>query len=198
MNEIGTELRDVRIAAGLSQRHVAHVAGLSQSKISRTERAQRVPARVDELMAHGAALGLRISLKAYPEGSPVRDARQLRVVGRLRERVGTAFEWRTDVLIGGYGDLRAGDVRLDGPGSIGIDVETRLSDMQELQRRMEAKWRDSGVDRIVLVVAATRHNRRVLAEHRDALLSTFPADTPEIMAALRRGRLPGSTGIVVL
>ena len=198
MSELGSELRDARIAAGISQRHVGRVAGLSQSRISRTERAQRVPARIDELMVHGAALGLRLSLKAYPEGSPVRDASQLRVVERLRGRIGTAFKWRTEALIGDYGDLRAWDVRLDGPGSIGIDVETRLSDMQALQRKMEAKWRDSGVDRIVLVVAATRHNRRVLAEHREALLSTFPADTPEIMAALRRGRLPGSNGIVVL
>jgi hypothetical protein len=102
------------------------------------------------------------------------------------------------VHIAGQGDLRAWDVQLDGPGSIGIDAETRLTDIQALQRRVEAKWRDSGVDRVVLLVASTRHNRRVLREHREALRSTFPADTPEIVAALRQGRLPGSNGIVVL
>ncbi|MEA2025554.1 MAG: hypothetical protein U9O18_02575 [Chloroflexota bacterium] len=181
-----------------NQDHVAQVAGLSQSRISRTERADRLPARIDELAAHCAVLGLRLSLKAYPDGSPVRDAAQLRLIERFREPLDPQFLWRTEVLIGGEGDLRAWDIQLGGPGSIGIDAETRLHDIQALQRRFETKWRDSGVDRLVLLVASSRHNRRVLAEHRDALLSTFPADTPEIMAALRRGRLPGSNGIVIL
>ena len=194
----GLELRDARLAAGLSQEHVSQVAGLSQSRVSRTERADRLPARVDELAVHCAALGLRLSLKAYPEGSPVRDFAQLRLLERFRERLDSQFLWRTEVLIGGAGDLRAWDIQFDGPGSIGIDAETRLYDIQALQRRFEAKWRDSGVDRIVLLVASSRHNRRVLADYRDALRSTFPADTPEIMAALRRGRLPGSNGIVIL
>ncbi|MFV2064740.1 MAG: hypothetical protein ACC726_14700 [Chloroflexota bacterium] len=51
---------------------------------------------------------------------------------------------------------------------------------------------------VVLLVASTRHNRQVLRDYRDALPSTFPADTPEIKAALRRGRLPGSDGVIIL
>ena len=198
LRELGSELREARLAAGLSQRHVAQAAGLNQSRVSRTERVQRVSPRIDELAAHCAVLGLQLSLKAYPDGSPVRDIAQLRLIERFRPRVGVGFRWRREVLIGGAGDLRAWDVRLDGPGSIGIDAETRLHDIQALQRRIEAKWRDSGVDRVVLLVASTRHDRRVLSEHREALRSTFPADTPEIVASLRQGRLPGSNGIVVL
>jgi transcriptional regulator with XRE-family HTH domain len=198
MLEIGSELRETRLAAGLSQRHVARVAGLNQSRVSRTERASRLPARVDELAAHCSALGLRLSLKAYPEGSPVRDVGQLRVLERFRARLHRSYRWHGEAPVGGLGDQRAWDVRLEGDGSIGVDAETRLHDLQALQRRCETKWRDSGVDRIVLLVASTRHNRRVLAEHREALRSTFPADTLEVMAALRVGRLPGSNGIVVL
>lgn len=198
MRTLGDELRDARLAAGLSQRSVARVAGLNQSRISRTERAARIPARIDELAAHGAALGLQLSIKVYPEGAPVRDQGQLRVIGRFRRRVGKGFGWRTEVPVGGDGDLRAWDIQLDGPGSIGIDVETRLHDLQALQRRSELKRRDSGVDRVVLVVADTRHNRRVLAEHREALRSTFPADTAEVLAALRQGRLPAANGIVLV
>jgi transcriptional regulator with XRE-family HTH domain len=198
LSDLGSELRAARIGAGLSQREVARAAGLNQSRVSRTERDRRLAARVDELAVHCAVLGLRLSVKAYPEGSPVRDAGQLRLEERLRVRVHAAFRWRTEVLIGGMGDLRAWDVRLDGPGSIGIDAETRLHDIQAVQRRVEAKWRDSAVDRVVLLVTASRHNRRVITEHREALLSTFPADTPEILAALRRGRMPGSNGIVLL
>jgi transcriptional regulator with XRE-family HTH domain len=198
MREIGSELRDARLAAGLSQRHVARVAGLNQSRVSRTERASRLPARMDELAAHCSALGLRLSLKAYPEGSPVRDEAQLRVLERFGARLHRTFRWRGEAPVGGMGDQRAWDALLEGKGSIGVDAETRLHDLQALQPRCESTWRDSGVDRVVLLVAATRHNRRVLAEHREALRSTFPADTTEVMAALRAGRLPASNGIVVL
>jgi hypothetical protein len=114
-----------------------------------------------------------------------------------------SLRWRTEVLIGGQGDLRAWDAVVDVPGAIGasarigVDAETRLRDVQAVQRRCEAKWRDSGVDRIVLLVADTTHDRSVLREHRLALSSTLPADTGEVMRALRRGELPPRNGIVV-
>jgi transcriptional regulator with XRE-family HTH domain len=196
--DLGIELRDARLAAGLSQRRVAISAGLDQSRVSRTERMNGATVRVDELAAHAAVLGLRLSLKLYPDGSPVRDAGQLRLLERFRSRLAPTFRWRSEAPVSGAGDLRAWDVRLDGPGSVGVDAETRLHDLQALQRRCETKHRDSGVERLVLLVARSRHNRRVLAEHREALRSTFPADTPEVLAALRQGRLPGSNGIVVL
>lgn len=198
LRDLGTELREVRLGAGLSQRAVARAAGLNQSRISRTEHAQRIPARLDELAAHCAVLGLRLSVKAYPDGSPVRDAGQLRLLDRLRLRLHPRFHWRSEVLVGGPGDLRAWDVQLDGPGSIGVDAETQLRDIQAVQRRIETKARDSGVDRVVMLVAATRHNRLALSLHRRALASTFPADTGEILLALRRGQLPERNGIVVL
>jgi hypothetical protein len=102
------------------------------------------------------------------------------------------------VPVGGYGDLRAWDVQLEGPTSIGVDAETRLHDLQAVQRRIETKWRDSGVDRIVLVVARTRHNTAILRLHREALASTLPADTRETMLALRAGRAPRRNGLVVI
>jgi transcriptional regulator with XRE-family HTH domain len=196
--DIATELREARLVAGLSQAAVARAAGTSQSNVSRMERQKRPTVSVDEVARHAAALGLRLSAKLYPEGPAVRDAGQLRLIARLRGEVNAQLEWRTEALIGGPGDLRAWDVRLDGPGSIGIDAETHLRDVQAVQRRFEAKWRDGGVDRIVFVIARTRHNLAVLSEYRDALRSTFPADTREILHALRRGRLPERNGIVLL
>ena len=174
------------------------MAGLTQTRVSRIEQAQGAAARLDELVALGAVLGLRISVRAYPEGSPARDAAQLRLIERFRPRVGPIFSLRTEVPIGRYGDLRAWDVQLDGPASVGIDAETRLHDVQSLQRRLETKGRDSGVDRVVLLVARSRHNAQILRFHREALASTLPADTREIMAALRAGRAPRRNGVVVL
>ena len=195
---IGLELRDARRASGLSQQAVAQAAGLSQSHVSRVENSERSMPRLDELARHAAVLGLDLSLKAYPDGSPVRDAGQLRLLERFRARVGDRWAWKSEVPVAGFGDRRAWDVELSGPGRVAVDAETRLHDVQALQRRCETKLRDSAVDRLVLLVAATRHNRRVLREHRRALSSTLPLDTGTVMAALTQGALPHANGIVVL
>jgi transcriptional regulator with XRE-family HTH domain len=194
---LGAELREARISAGLSQAAVARAAGMSQSSVSKTEGGRRARLAVGEVTRHAAVLGLRISMGTFPVGGGVRDTPQLRVIERLRPEVGTGFRWFSEVLIGGPGDHRAWDVMLVGPGRVGIDAETRLHDIQAVQRRSEAKRRDSGVDRIILLVSDTAHNRAVLREHRQALYSTFPADTAEILRALREGRLPDRNGIVV-
>jgi transcriptional regulator with XRE-family HTH domain len=196
--QLATDLRDARLAAGVSQRHVAMVAGTSQSAISRVESARNVGLALDVLSVQCAALGLRLSVKLYPVGSPVRDAGQLRLNDRLLAELRDGWKWATEVLVGAAGDLRAWDIQLSGSGTVGIDAETRLHDIQAIQRRCEAKLRDSGVDRVVLLVADTRHNRSVLAAHRDALRSTFPADTAATLGALRRGKLPARNGIVIL
>jgi transcriptional regulator with XRE-family HTH domain len=196
--EIGQELRDARLAAGLSQMHVARVAGLPQSRVSRTERAESPTPRLEELAAHCAALGQRLSLRSYPEGSPVRDRAQLALLERFRAAIHAGFVWRSEVPIGGPGDQRAWDAVLGDPGSIAVDAETRLRDMQALQRRLELKWRDSGVERAVLLVAATHHNRAILREFRSSIASTFPLDSRETLAALRAGRIPEQNGVVIM
>ncbi len=195
--QLGTELRDARLTAGVSQQHLATVTGVSQPVVSRLERAER-GATLETVALLGAALGHRLSLKLYPNGSPVRDAAQLGLLRRFRDEVDPGWGWASEVLVGTSGDQRAWDGYLSGPGTVGIDAETRLHDIQALQRRCEAKARDSGVDRIVLLVADTHHNRRVLREHREALRSTFPQDTRAMLASLRAGKLPTASGIVVL
>lgn len=195
--QVATELRDARLTAGVSQQRAATASGLSQSTVSRLEQAES-GMTIEAATALGAVLGYRLSVKLYPEGSPVRDAGQLQLIDRLRPHLHRVWRQATEALVGTRGDLRAWDLFLSGPGTVGIDAETRLYDLQALQRRCEAKARDSGADRIALLVADTRHNRRVLREHREALRSTFPLDTRAVMAALRAGELPSANGIVVL
>ncbi len=195
---LAAEIRTARLSTGVSQRHVADVTGLSQTMISRIEREARPNLTFDEASIVCAALGLKLHTKAYPAGSPVRDAAQLRLLARFRPEISDAFTWRTEVPVGDRGDLRAWDVLLEGPATIGVDAETRLHDMQALQRRLELKWRDSGTDRLVLLIAGTHHNRDVLREHRAALLSTFPLGTADVLRSLRTGEAPSANGIVLL
>ena len=80
---IGDELREARLAAGLSQRRVAELVGLSHSEISRVELAQSDRVPYETLAVIGAALGLDISIRAFPTGEPIRDAAQVGLLGPL-------------------------------------------------------------------------------------------------------------------
>lgn len=96
------------------------------------------------------------------------------------------------------GDLRAWDELLRGRVTIGVEAETRPGDLQAIERSMAAKQRDSGVDRVILVVADTPTNRRLVKRHIAMLRQNFPLDTRSCLAALGAGLDPGANGLVIL
>ena len=79
-----------------------------------------------------------------------------------------------------------------------LEAETVLADIQALDRRIGLKMEDDDVDRVILLVADTRRNRDVLRSQPSLLRSRFPLDSGLILAALRAGRLPERSGILVL
>jgi len=198
LRSVADELRDARRSAGVSQTHVARVAGLTQSTVSRVERAARASVTVEDLAIHAAALGLRLSMRVYPAGSAVRDAAQLSIIAVLRSLIHRDFAWQSEAPVAGGGALRAWDVRLSGPFTVGLDIESKLLDIQAVQRRMQLRRRDGDVDRVILVVADTRHNRRVLKEHATDLATTFPGRPKTILQALTTGVDPGVDGLLLL
>ena len=124
---------------------------------------------------------------------------KLRLLERFRRCLAAELPWATEVPLPGPGDRRALDgwTRADGL-DIGAEAETRLGDLQALQRRALLKKRDANLDRLVLVVADTKSNRLVLDAHRAVLRGSFPLDTRAVLAALRAGHAPAADGIVVL
>jgi hypothetical protein len=58
--------------------------------------------------------------------------------------------------------------------TIGIEAESSLRDIQALDRRVMLKLRDSGLDRVVILVAATRTNRTILREVGGSVRSNYP------------------------
>jgi hypothetical protein len=60
------------------------------------------------------------------------------------------------------------------------------------------KARDDGADLVLLVVADTRHNRRVVRLIQPDLASHFPVSGRVILDALAQGKRPPGSGIVVL
>lgn len=194
----GDQLRIARVAAGLSQRKLGAMVGLSHSAIGRMERGVVQRITVDRLALVAAILGMDLRIGLFPTGTPVRDAAHLALIGRLRARVPTALRWRTEVPVPIAGDLRTADVVIDGESiDAMVEAETRLDDVQAMERRINLKQRDLGIRRVILLVADTRHNRAVLDAHPE-VLDRFPISTRACLAALRECRDPGGNAIVLL
>lgn len=83
------------------------------------------------------------------------------------------------------------------PRTVGVEAETVLDDLQALERDVNLKRRDAGIDLMLLLVRGSLRNRRIL-RGADALRSDFPLRTRGILAALGRGQDPGANGIVIL
>ena len=195
----GDEIRSARMTAGLSQRAAAAAAGMSHAQFGRIERAMLPGLTVDQACRAGFAVGLRVATRLYPDGDPVRDAGQLRLLERFRARVPPGIEWRAEVPMAIPGDRRAWDAVLAAGGRrAGCEAETRLGDLQALERRLALKIRDGNVDVLILVVADTAANRATLDRHRESLRTILPADGRRVLSALRDGRIPDASGIVVL
>jgi hypothetical protein len=143
-------------------------------------------------------VGLDVRIRAYPAGDPIRDAGQQRLLARLRARLHPSLRWSTEVPLSIEGDLRAWDavIRQD-RWRIVVEAETVLHDLQALERKLALKLRDGGEERLILLVADTKRNRRALAAAPDAF-ADLSAGTRTILAAMSIGRDPGSGGIVFL
>lgn len=194
------EIHGARIAAGLSQQALGAAVGLSASEVGRFERGDVQDVGIDRLCRMAAAAGLTVSLRLFPEGDPVRDAGQVRLLDRLRDRVPPSVRWRQEVPLFGRDDLRAWDAVIDGTGCAdAVEAETRFVDTQATERRVALKLRDdSTVAHVVLLLADTRLNRRTLAAVRESLRATYPVDGRVALSRIAVGRCPGGNAIVVM
>lgn len=195
---LGREAREIRLRAGVSQARLARAAGVSRQWIGDFEMGRLRSVDLLRVTMLFAFLGYKLVTNAYPTGEPIRDAGQARLLERFNARLSPAWRRTAEAVMPDNGDLRAWDELLRGPVSIGVEAETRPADLQALQRSMAAKQRDSGVDRMVLVVLASARNRAMLSAHVALLRQTFPLDTRSTLAALGQGRDPGANGLVLL
>ncbi|MEA2675936.1 MAG: hypothetical protein QOJ81_77 [Chloroflexota bacterium] len=191
---------ETRKTAGLSQRTVAELLGWSQSELSRMERLVGInTVSMVDVAGVAAVLGLELSAGLHPVGEALRDKGHEAVVRRLIAVLHESWMVAREVLLPNPGDTRAWDVVLRMAGCIaGIEVETRVRDIQALTRRIRGRQRDGGTDLVVLVLAESAHNRRVLPELLEALGPEFATSPRAVFKALREGRtIPGSAVILL-
>ncbi len=195
---IGDELRRARIAAGLSTRKVGAVLRISHTQVQRIEAGNAPHIDIDLIARFAAVVGCELSMGIHPVGTPVRDKAHLALLARFASRLHPSIAWRTEVPMPIPGDLRSADGRAASNDFAAIiEAETRLDDVQAAVRRLRSKQRDLDVPRAILLVADTRHNRKVIDEVPD-LRREFPIDTRHCLLALGRGEDPGGDCLVIL
>jgi transcriptional regulator with XRE-family HTH domain len=193
------EARTARLNTGLGQDAVASALGISGSQYSRIERGLSPDLSISLAVRLFAVLGLDLAIRAYPSGDPIRDAAHTALLERLHERCHRSIVWRTEVPFPIPGDLRAWDATaVCRAFRAGVEAETRLRDLQALDRRLALKERDGGMDRLILLVLDSRANRDVIRAHRDQLALRFPVAGARALELLGAAVDPGGNALILL
>jgi hypothetical protein len=197
---LGSDLRTARLMAGKTLGDVGRSVGMSYSQVGRIERAVLPSATLSQLARIGAVVGLDVRIRAYPGPVPLRDAGQVALLGRLRDRLGPNLTMRTEVPLPISGDLRAWDAVIAGFDPVAdplhTEAETRLYDAQGQLRRIGLKARDSGVEVTLLVLADTPRNRAAVRAAGSMIDDAYPVSPRIALAALGQGRHPGGSALV--
>ena len=199
----GTELTTARVEAGLSIVNLAREAGLSKSALSRLLAGEVSDLGVIQLSEVASVLGFEISLELHPIGDPIRDKGQLAVARRFEALLSEASEQTDEMLLPGAGEQRAWDKLLelsgaDPPYRVGVDIETRVRDIQALTRRTRGREREGEVDAILVVLSDSATNRRLVDELRASLGPAYATSPRAIFSALRLGRRLVGSGVVLV
>lgn len=197
LGNLGRELRTARVSHGLSQRAVGAASRVEQAEVSRIEAGRRPGATIRTLARLATAVGLELSVRLYPGGQPIRDKAHIALLARFRKTVGESWTWVAEVPLPIPGDKRAWDRVLRGVGIVvGVEAETRPTDLQEVQRRIALKKRDAQVDRVALVLADTDWNRRLV--RLNDLEGAFPIQSKVALKLLAEGRDPGGDAVILI
>ena len=197
--DLGRDLRDARRLAGLSQERVSAAAGISHSHVSRIEHGLVPNLSFDLASRLASIVGLDLSVRTFASGTALRDIGQVRLLSRFQSLVASPITWRTEVGVGGRRDPRAWDAVLaEGSDRAGVEAEVHVHDWQALDRRISLRQRDTEMEVVILVLADTRPNRAVLRELGPALTANLPEPGGAALRALRQGRLPKASAIVLV
>ncbi|HLB43933.1 MAG TPA: helix-turn-helix transcriptional regulator [Candidatus Limnocylindrales bacterium] len=192
--ELATDVREARLRSGLSQEEAGRRAGLSGDKVWKIEHERLGTLSVVDACRLTAVLGLDFAARTYENGARIRDAGQAPRLVKLLAGVGAPLRYRTDVPLPARDDapeLRAWDALLSGNGErTAVELEARLTDMQATARRHNLKRRDDPVEHFLLVVANTKHNRRVMREYAGLFADLPHLRTASVLKQLRAGKHP--------
>src|SRR5947208_8965423 len=196
--DLSRELRRARLDRGLSLRGVADAAGTSAPTVYRIERG--LSPNVFVMLARLLAIvGLELGAKAFPGGQPIRDARHVELLGRLRARLHGSLRWATEVPLPIPGDQRAWDAMISGPRwHYGVEAETAPTNSQTLARRIQLKQRDGKVNGVLLLLPRGASSRRFVRAAGVSFVEAYPVPARRCLERLHVGADPGGNSLMVL
>ena len=102
-----------------------------------------------------------------------------------------------------HGDQRAWDSIItrfadDPTARLPAEFDPVVADFQTQVRRITLKAGDAGIDCVLWVVAGTRRNRAALREAGSIVAGTFPVNARTALRALRQGRHPGGSSLILV
>ena len=199
----GHERRLARMAAGLTQAHLAAAAELSQQVVSSAERGNE-DVSLEVRCRLTAACGHELGWRLHPVATvSLRDSGQLHFVQTIVRAAHPSWAAEVERPIA-PGDLRAADLVLGSAAELlHIEVERVLIDVQAQVRAAQLKRaviaeRESRPVRLIMAFPDTSRNRRQLAPIADLLTRTFPMRSRAVWAAIRGGGSTGADGILLV
>jgi transcriptional regulator with XRE-family HTH domain len=201
---LGTALRDGRQAAGLTQRALASLVGLSQQEVSRLETGRGSPTGLDTWAKLATTVGLQLAafLERAPGADLPRDIEHLRRQNLVvLESTPGGWHPRPEALLpDGTPHPRSIDVHLvrerrreaaiveiwdlilDG----GAAMRGLEGKVQTVRERLGPAWNVQGL----LLVRGTRRNRNLLRSLAPLFAARYPASSDAWLRALRHPDAP--------
>jgi hypothetical protein len=203
VSELTRAAEEARLDRGLSYRILGRGLRLSGEQVARICRGQSRQVSMIRMAQLLECVGLELGARAYPGSSPLRDRAHRELLDRLRSRMSPSLRWRLEVPVIDAAarpiDLRAWDATIEGGAwSIGVEAETRVRDLQGLQRRIALKQRDGTVDSVILLLNDTMWHRDLLRSALPDLRAAFPVSARMALGALMRGNQSPGNAIIVL
>lgn len=199
----GRELRIARTTAGLTQRQVGRMAGVTQQAVSLAESGVAevtLATRCRMASACGTELGWRL----FPTATVrLRDSGQLGIAQAIVAEAHPSWRPRFEVPVAA-GDLRAADlIFASAEEVVHIEIERFLVDAQAQIRAAQLKRaafaeRDSRPVRLVLALPDSRSSRAQIASIRGILGAAFPTPSRRTWACLRGGIPLGADGLLLV
>jgi transcriptional regulator with XRE-family HTH domain len=189
-----------RQTLNVSQRALAHELGCSPSALWRLEHLVRADAiSFVDVAATASLLGLELSATLRTLGEPIRDRGHQALLARFRQLLHETISVIAEAPLPSLGDRRSWDPLLRIAAQlIGVEAETRIRDEQHLVRRIRERERDGGTDEVLLVLAESAVNRRLLPGLLESLGPRFATPSRLTRRALREGRPLAGSGVIVV
>jgi transcriptional regulator with XRE-family HTH domain len=200
--QLAEEIRRAREDAGLSQRQLAGLAGISSSTLHAIELDRHDPC-LDTLCRVAAALGMDLGVRLFAGTGPlIRDHSQTAMIAALLQEAHGG--WIPDPEVWVHRPVRGVIdlvLRMAEPPLVACEAQSDLRRLEQQVRWFRSKAAALAEERAIdvsrlLLLRDTRRTRAIAAEFEAFLAAAYPAPYADLLASIRDGHPWPGDGIV--